>query len=146
MGLLILWASINIFTGILGWILGKGKTRYFFQMNAFWNIVNLSLGLAGYFGAQSDLSSLNHGQIVLAYHDMQNLYILNAGLDVAYIVIAFLLFERAKNALKWRPLLRGFGYSLILQGSFLLIFDLIMFFVHKSYAGQYLYPLLGTPV
>jgi hypothetical protein len=104
--------------------------------------VNLGIGLAGYFGAISDLTSLNQGQIVSAYHDMQNLYILNAGLDVAYIAIAFLLLERAKNLLKWRPLLRGYGYGLILQGSFLLVFDLVMFFMHKSHAVQHLYPLL----
>jgi hypothetical protein len=113
-------------------------------MNAFWNLVNLGLGLAGYLGAAgTDLSILTHDGIVASYHDMQNLYILNAGLDVAYIAVAFFLIERGKNISKWNDLLRGYGYSLILQGGFLLIFDLIMFFVHKSHAAQYLYPLMG---
>jgi len=141
MVLLVLWASLNILSGIFGWIFGKGPTRYFFQMNAFWNLVNLGLGLAGLFSAATDLSTLTQGQIISAYHDMQNLYILNAGLDVAYIAIAFLLLERAKYILKWRFLLRGYGFSLIVQGSFLFVFDLIMFFIHKNYAELYLYPL-----
>jgi len=144
MGLLISWASVNILTGIPGWIFGKGTTRYFFQMNVFWNLVNLGLGLAGYLGAaNADISLLTQGEITSAYHDMQNLYIMNAGLDVAYISIAFLLLERAKRILKWRHLLRGYGFSLIVQGGFLLIFDLIMFFVHKSHATQYLYLIIS---
>jgi len=144
MALLIIWAAVNILTGILGWIFGKAVSRYFFQMNAFWNLVNLGLGLSGYLGAAgTDLSMLTNDGIVAAYHDMQNLYILNAGLDVAYIAVAFFLIERGKNISKWNDLLRGYGYSLILQGGFLLIFDLIMFFVHKSHADQYLYPLMG---
>lgn len=143
MGVLILWASANILTGIIGWIFKRGTFRYFFQMNALWNVVNLGIGLAGYFDAATDLSSVTQGQIITTYHDMQNLYLLNAGLDIAYIAIALLLLERAKNIRKWRPLLRGYGYSLILQGSFLFIFDLIMFFIHKSHALKHLYPLLG---
>lgn len=144
MALLIIWASVNILAGILGWIFGKGTTRYFFQMNAFWNLVNLGIGLSGYLGsAGADLSLLTKEGIVAAYHDMQNLYILNAGLDVAYIAIAFFLIERSKNKLHWHSLLRGYGLSLIVQGAFLFVFDLVMFFVHKNLAGQYLYPLLG---
>ena len=144
MSLLMIWASVNMLTGTLGWIFGKGTSRYFFQMNALWNLVNLGLGLAGYLGsANADISLLSQGEILAAYHDMQNMYILNAGLDVAYIAIAFLLLERAKRIFKWRPFLLGYGFSLILQGGFLLVFDLIMFFVHKSYASQYLYPFLG---
>lgn len=144
MGLLMVWAILNIVIGTPGWIFGRGVTRYFFQMNAFWNLVNLGIGLAGYLGAvNADLSALSPGGITSAYHDMQNLYILNAGLDVAYVAIAFFLIERARNTLKWQDLLRGYGYSLILQGTFLFVFDLVMFFVHKSHAGQYLYPLLG---
>jgi hypothetical protein len=144
MALLTIWAAVNILTGIPGWIFGKGVSRYFFQMNAFWNLVNLGLGLAGYMGAaNADMALLTQGGITAAYHDMQNLYILNTGLDVAYIAIAFLLIERAKRILKWRHLLRGYGFSLIVQGGFLLIFDLIMFFVHKSHATQYLYPIIS---
>ncbi len=144
MAMLILWASVNILAGIPGWILAKGTTRYFFQMNVFWNLVNLGLGVAGFLGAaNADISMLTQGEVTAAYHDMQNLYILNAGLDVAYIAIAFLLLERAKRILKWRPLLRGYGFSLILQGTFLFVFDLIMFFVHKSHAAHFLYPLLS---
>jgi len=144
MALLTIWAAVNILTGIPGWIFGKGVSRYFFQMNVFWNLVNLGLGLAGYMGAaNADMALLTQGGITAAYHDMQNLYILNTGLDVAYIAIAFLLLERAKRILKWRHLLRGYGFSLIVQGGFLLSFDLIMFFVHKSHATQYLYPIIS---
>ncbi len=144
MGLLIIWASVNILIGVAGWIFSRGTYRYFFQMNAFWNLFNLGLGLAGYLGASgADLSLLTQADIVAAYHDMQNLYILNAGLDVAYIAIAFFLIERARRIPKWRDLLKGYGYSLILQGGFLFVFDLVMFLVHRSHATLHLYPLLG---
>lgn len=144
MGLLVLWATVNILVGVAGWIFSRGTYRFFFQMNAFWNLINLGLGLAGYLGASgADSSLLTQAEIIAAYHDMQNLYILNAGLDVAYIAIAFLLIERARRIPKWRDLLKGYGYSLIIQGGFLFVFDLFMFFVHKSHAAISLYPLLG---
>jgi len=144
MGLLILWASVNILIGVAGWIFSRGTYRYFFQMNAFWNLINLGLGLAGYFGAAgADSTLLTQAGIVAAYHDMQNLYILNAGLDVAYIAIAFLLIERARRTPARQNLLKGYGYSLILQGGFLFVFDLVMFLVHRSHATLHLYPLMG---
>jgi hypothetical protein len=114
-------------------------------MNTLWNVVNIGLGVAGYLNAvNADPSSLSQSGIMKGYNGMQNLFIFNAGLDVAYMAVGVYLLERAKNVSKNKDLFRGYGSSLILQGGFLFAFDLIMYFVHKSHANIKLYPLLGS--
>lgn len=142
--ILISWAGLNILAGVIGWMFARGALRYFFQMNAFWNLVNLALGLAGYFAAvNAQVELLGQGDIFSAFHSMQNLYILNGGLDVAYIMTGAFLLERAKRASKFNLLLRGYAFSLFLQGAFLLVFDLVMFYLHNDMARIGLYPLIG---
>ena len=142
--ILITWAGLNIFAGLIGWIYARGVLRYFFQMNAFWNLVNLALGLAGYFGSvNADVDLVSQADILSSYHSMQNLYILNGGLDVAYIMTGAFLLERARRPSKFNLLLKGYAFSLFLQGAFLLIFDLVMFYLHNDLARIGLYPLIG---
>jgi hypothetical protein len=141
---LIFWAALNILSGLIGWIFARGSLRYFFQMNAFWNLVNLALGLAGYFGSvNADVDLVSQADILSSYHSMQNLYILNGGLDVAYIMTGAFLLERARRSIKFKLLLKGYAFSLFLQGAFLLIFDLVMFYLHNDLARIGLYPLVG---
>jgi hypothetical protein len=67
---------------------------------------------------------------------------LNAGLDVAYVMTGFFLIEKGKNSANNADRLKGFGYSLILQGGFLFAFDLIMYFTHSHNADLMLYPVI----
>ena len=48
---------------------------------------------------------------------------LNLGLDVAYLTAGALMWERGASGDE--PLLLGFGRSLVLQGAFLLAFDVV---------------------
>jgi hypothetical protein len=139
------WAAINLVSGSIGWATATGPTKYFFQFNTLWNVVNLGLGVAGYLGSvNADMSALTATDILKNYNSMQALYIFNAGLDVAYIATGFYLIERSKNASKNQDVLRGYGSSLILQGSFLLVFDFVMYFLHKKNANLHLYPLVSN--
>lgn len=74
---------------------------------------------------------------------MQNFLLLNAGLDVAYIATGFYLKERAKNSSSPERL-RGYGNSLLLQGGFLLAFDIAFYFIHQNNADINLYPHLES--
>ena len=63
---------------------------------------------------------------------MGKILLVNVGLDVAYITGGFLMKEMAKTRESKQDLLRGYGRSLILQGGFLLAFDIILFSVLQS--------------
>jgi len=63
---------------------------------------------------------------------IEKILLINSGLDVAYIGTGFLLRHLSSNSDKRKDLLKGYGNSLILQGGFLLVFDLILYGVLHS--------------
>lgn len=143
-GMLVLgaWGIGNM--GVSGWRMTqtKGTEKYFHQMNVFWNVVNLGLAAGGYFSAiGADPNSFSATQTVNEYHKLEKILLFNAGLDVGYVMTGFFLRERARNASdKWRPRLRGYGNSLLLQGGFLFAFDLAFYFLLHQQATDLLGP------
>jgi hypothetical protein len=138
------WAVGNILVGTYGNFKTTGEAKYFHQFNAMWNVVNLSIAAFGYFNAaNSDPSSITNLEIIKDYNSLQNFLLLNAGLDVAYIATGLYLKERSKNSSSSERL-RGYGNSLLLQGGFLLLFDVSLFFIHQNNANINLYPHLES--
>lgn len=138
------WAAANILVGTYGNFKASGEAKYFHQFNAMWNVVNLGIAAFGYFNAvNSDPSSMTNLEIVKDFNSLQNFLLLNAGLDAAYIMTGFYLKERAKNS-SGAERLRGYGNSLLLQGGFLLLFDVSLYFIHQSNANINLYPHLES--
>ena len=138
------WAAGNILIGTYGNFKASGEAKYFHQFNAAWNIVNLGIAALGYFNAvNSDPSSMTNLEIIKDFNSLQNLLLLNTGLDVAYIATGFYLKERPKNSSNSERL-RGYGNSLLLQGGFLLLFDVSLFFIHQNNADINLYPHLES--
>ena len=133
------WAAANIIVGAYGNFKASGEAKYFHQFNAAWNIVNLGIAAFGYFNAvNSDLASMTNVEIIKDFNSLQNFLLLNAGLDAAYIMTGFYLKERAKNSSSAERL-KGYGNSLLLQGGFLLAFDVALYFIHQSNADINLY-------
>ncbi|MBI5808195.1 MAG: hypothetical protein HZA74_07310 [Ignavibacteriales bacterium] len=138
------WAVGNILVGTYGNFKATGEAKYFHQFNAMWNVVNLGIAAFGYFNAvNSDPSSMTNFEIIKDYNSLQNFLLLNAGLDVAYIATGLYLKERSKNSSSSERL-RGYGNSLLLQGGFLLLFDVSLFFIHQNNANINLYPHLES--
>jgi hypothetical protein len=138
------WAAGNILVGTYGNFKANGEIKYFHQFNAMWNVVNLGIASFGYFNAiNSDPATMTNLEILNDYNSLQNFLLLNAGLDVAYIMTGFYLKERAKNSASAERL-RGYGNSLILQGGFLLVFDIALYFIHQNNANIKLYPHLES--
>lgn len=131
------WAVGNMAASAWALRTAEGTDKYFAQMNIYWNVVNL--GLAG-FGLHSalnnDPTTLNIFETYKAQASMEKVLLFNAGLDVGYILGGLYLSERSRRSLNRRQMLDGFGRSLILQGSFLLIFDLSMYFIHQRHFNQ----------
>jgi hypothetical protein len=129
-GMLVLggWAVANLAGSPLLGRNATGPDKYFYQMNAYWNIVNLGLAGFGYYGAATaDPASFSLAETVREQFGIEKLLLVNAGLDVAYMAGGFYLRERGDrlDEDRWR----GYGRSLILQGGFLLAFDAVMFYI-----------------
>ncbi len=108
----------------------SGSNRHFHQMNVYWNVVNLALAGFGYYGAvRADPSTTDLARSVKDFYGTEKTLLLNAGLDVGYILGGLYLTERAKNPENRRDMLKGFGQSVMLQGGFLLLFDTVLYFV-----------------
>jgi hypothetical protein len=138
------WAVGNILLGTYGNFKANGEAKYFNQFNAMWNVVNLGIATFGYFNAvNSDPSQITNLAIIKDFNSLQNFLLLNAGLDVAYIATGLYLKERSKNSSSAERL-RGYGNSLLLQGGFLLLFDVSLFFIHQNNANINLYPHLES--
>jgi hypothetical protein len=55
------WAILKIFSGSVGYFLSVGDAKYFHQMNAGWNLVNLRItGFALHNLSQNETSSLSY--------------------------------------------------------------------------------------
>uniref|UniRef100_A0A832DKL3 Uncharacterized protein n=1 Tax=Ignavibacterium album TaxID=591197 RepID=A0A832DKL3_9BACT len=138
------WAVGNILVGTYGNFKATGETKYFHQFNAMWNVVNLGIAAFGYFTAvNSEPSQMTNLEIIKDFNSLQNFLLLNAGLDVAYIATGLYLKEKSKNSSSAERL-RGYGNSLLLQGGFLLLFDVTLFFIHQNNANINLYPHLES--
>ena len=127
------WAVLNIATGAYGWSEYSGDRMYFNQMNLFWNVVNVSIaGFALYSNYTGDISGFSQQELMEKLVKTENILLINAGLDVGYIGTGFLLRHLSGKSDKRADLLKGYGSSLILQGGFLLVFDLVLYGVLRA--------------
>ena len=88
------WAAVNIASGFIVAGQTQGESKYFWQMNAYWNLINGGLAIMGYINARKamarkyDLAENESAQL-----SMEKLYAFNFGLDLAYIATGFYLRE-----------------------------------------------------
>jgi hypothetical protein len=125
------WAAVNIVQSSISASNAKDVDKAFFQMNTYWNIVNL--GIAG-FGLYSVKKAMNKKitlkENVLAQNKLEKLLLLNTGLDVGYVFAGLYMNERGQRLGNEQT--QGFGKSITLQGSFLLVFDIVQYCLHRG--------------
>ncbi|MFM7110405.1 MAG: DUF6992 family protein [Planctomycetota bacterium] len=108
---LIAWALLGLMAAVAG-LYWQPKAdpdwwRGFWFMNAIWAFIDGAIGW----------SNLLAPAVTMEF--LRNVLAINSGLDVAYIASGAFLAMRFTS-----PLVRGFGWAVILQGAFLLVFDL----------------------
>lgn len=135
-GMLILgsWAVGNMVWGGLAARHQSGELKAFHQMNLYWNSVNLLIAGLGYWQATKEIPGNDFWQTIEAQQGIEKILLVNAALDVAYMTGGLYLKERGLR--KSNDRLVGFGKSVILQGSFLLVFDGIMYGFHHAHAQE----------
>lgn len=122
------WAVANIASGAILQTQTEGQTKYFHQMNLIWNTVNLAIAGSSLLAIRrTDITTLDAAASIKAQHSLQKVLLFNAGLDVGYIALGMWYIERGKNASTQKLIQRrkGYGKSIIIQGAFLLAFDLL---------------------
>jgi len=113
------WSLLSIFAGGLLALLSADRSFWqaFGGMNAAWGLVNLLIASAGLYGV------LKKGRRGIADEEAERLKLLrllkvNVFLDVGYVLVGLGMVIWGRSAL-----LHGFGWGIILQGAFLLLFD-----------------------
>ncbi|MGB0984157.1 MAG: DUF6992 family protein [Saprospiraceae bacterium] len=125
------WAVGNIVLSGAMMSQTEGSSYHFHQMNLTWNSVNLAIAGLGYWGVSREkIGDFDLNETIKKQYKIQQVLLFNAGLDIAYMVGGAYLLERAKNDIENKARWTGFGQSLILQGGFLLVFDLIQYGIH----------------
>jgi len=112
---LIAWAFLSLGAAVAGLYFPPKKDcecwRAFWFMNGIWGLID---GIIGWANLITNPATIGFLRNVLA---------INTGLDFVYILVGLILLTRAK------PVLKGFGFAILLQGLFLLIFDVIFLFL-----------------
>ena len=126
-GMLVLgtWSLGNIVSGVVLKSQTEGSESYFHQMNALWNSVNLGIAAMGYLKSSKELPTSDPMASIEKHLQLEKSLLFNTGLDLAYITAGAWMIERSKNQINPQKMeqLRGYGKSLIVQGSFLFLFD-----------------------
>ena len=128
------WAAGNIITGAYYSGNTNGSTKYFHQMNMYWGIINGALAGATLLRLPAaKKKEFNFAKTLKEQQGVEKIFLLNAGLDVAYITAGIAFKEASKNNPAKRDRRFGYGNSLLMQGGFLLVFDGVMYAImHKK--------------
>ena len=133
------WASSNIILSGIRWAtVPKDEGYYFHQMNVLWNTVNLGLAIPGYLKTIKGIPKYTLEETMKAQRKTENIFLINTVLDGVYISSGIILHRFAKTDSSNWDRFNGFGNSLILQGGFLLIFDLTAYCIHKLHSKKFL--------
>jgi hypothetical protein len=125
------WGVASVIQGSISANNTNGSAHYFHQMNAYWNGVNVAIAGLGLLGLRLQMKqSFGPAQLMKEQRIQEKFLLLNTGLDAAYIMTGLYLRERGLRFNDDRN--KGFGNSLVLQGSFLLVLDLVHYFAHQK--------------
>ena len=132
------WAIANIGSGFVIASQTTGEAKYAWRMNGYWNFFNLGLAGLGYAGLRSSMKrKYGFADNFKAQQAIEKLYVFNTGLDLAYIAGGFYLREKgnSQSSLGKKDQLKGYGTSIAVQGSFLLLMDAVLFSLHHKNTG-----------
>lgn len=130
------WTGLNLIGGTVGYFTTEGELQRFFEMNVFFNAINAAIAVPGMISAfRAKRTGLDFQQTVKEVNNTKIAYLVNGVLDISYITAGFWLREAGQNPTRsesQQTQFKGFGSSLIMQGSFLLIYDFIAYGFHTA--------------
>jgi len=130
------WSVVNIVGSGIATDTRNKEVRYFHQMNVMWGGINLAIAGLGYWGAGREKFDNPTLESVLKHQNrIEKTYLINAGLDVLYVGSGLLMNKTSDNQ-KNPEKFKGYGNSIMLQGGFLLVYDAIIYAIHKNHGKQ----------
>ena len=111
-------------------------TKHFHEMNVMWNTVNFGLAMPGYLKARKNAGDWDAAEMERQQRKTQSIFLINSALDIGYIATGMYLRGEAENRPDEADMFRGYGDSMVLQGSFLFAFDAYAYFLHHNHAKQ----------
>lgn len=126
------WAAGNMVASGIAYGQTQGQVRYFNQMNVFWNIVNLGIGVPGLIGTYKH-KPMNFEETIKYQNRLEKIYLFNAGLDVGYMATGWALnnFGKTKTG-DLGERIKGYGNSLVMQGAYLFVHDIINLLLYRT--------------
>ncbi len=128
------WSLASIATGLIGQNNTTGEQKYFYKKNILWGGINLGIsGLGMLRMAISPAKNYSPAGALKQVEATQRIFLFNTGLDLAYIGLGLYTRERANRFTgDKKDKLLGSGNSLIVQSSFLTLFDGVMYLLHSK--------------
>lgn len=129
------WGLANIVSGSIAAPLTNGTQRNFHLMNLSWGLVNFGIALPGVIAySKKKEHSSDVENVYKKFRSSKTVYLLNAGLDIGYTLSGLWMHERSKRIVntKRADMVQGFGYSVMLQGIYLLTYDAVMYGIYAS--------------
>lgn len=131
------YAVTNFVVGGIGYATSQDDaTKHFHEMNVMWNTVNLGLAVPGYLKAKRRGKELTLEEMLKKQKKTETIFLVNDVLDLGYIATGIWMRNEAVNQGDRADMFKGYGNSLILQGSFLLAFDAYAYYLHRNHAKQ----------
>lgn len=125
------WAGVNIVQSSISSANATGSDKAFFNMNTYWNVVNLAIAGVGLYNVKKAVNKkLSLMQNVDEQQKLEKILLLNSSLDVGYVFAGLYMQERGQHINNTQT--EGFGKSVLLQGSFLLVFDVVQYCMHHA--------------
>jgi hypothetical protein len=128
------WSVINLAGGGVGWALAENpRARAFHQGNALWNTVNLGLAVGALAGTRMPQPPFSADGLYRRSRNLDRALAVNALLDVGYLAGGLALREvgRARDDARFL----GWGDALLVQGGYLLAFDLSFRAAHRPWTA-----------
>lgn len=120
MAQLLFWAGLSLGVGIPMLLSSREWVRAFGGMTVAWAIVNAIIAVVSLLSVQRKARQHASSETIAGWmRRLVRLLWFNAGLDVVYVLVGV-------GLLWWDPanrMLNGFGWAVILQSVFLLLFD-----------------------
>ena len=131
------YAVTNFVVGGIGYATSEDQAiKHFHEMNVMWNTVNLGLAVPGYLKAKRGGKALTLEEMIKEQKKTETIFLVNDVLDLGYIATGIWMRNEAINQGDRADMFKGYGNSLILQGSFLLVFDAYAYYLHRNHSKQ----------
>ena len=129
----VLWSILNCVGGLIGVLILRGSTYYFWMMSGVWGIINFAFAIAFFYHTlyRKPRKGSYHERLVVQRH-VERMMFLNSGIDVVYVFIGYWLREHSFiSDVSYPNLWLGFGWAIVMQGLFLWVQDIMFLRLYR---------------